>query len=295
MPTTLALALLACSGPEGAPQHVVSPPEPAPEGLAPRPAEVPVALRVRSAGVAGEYPVPHEDPPDLTLWLVDGDPATAWHPRGIARIEVAPAVLTSIELAQQGVQALRWRGLFAEADVLRPGAWRDVDLSHTAAVGEGPWQRFTAHAEQEVRGIELEVTQTDGPEAAIAELRLVGNPDAPDDGVRGTRYTAVASTTADGPFQRQPEQVDALDPARCAIWIDGAEQRGTENTCEVGEGWFYLGIPREGAPRSKRRGAGGDPTEADDAEWRRFLLDDVGGCFALVDGFPYTRCAPPAG
>ena len=85
----------------------------APEPLA-DPAPTPPAstsLRVRSAGVAGEYPLPDDVGASLTLHLIDGDVATAWRPTGVARLEVDAGELRWIEILQTGIQRVRWRPL----------------------------------------------------------------------------------------------------------------------------------------------------------------------------------------
>jgi hypothetical protein len=267
-----ALALALALAPGCGTSAVEAPPEPAP-----RPDGVPVALPVLSAGVEGEYPIAQDaDAPNLTLHLVDGDPATAWRPVGVARIEVGAAELSAIELVHTGVQALRWRPLHAEGEALVPGAWSDVDLTQVATVGEGPWQRFTARPERAVRGIELEAPSPSDA-ASIGELRLTGAPAAPEAGVRSTRWVAVTSSTADGPFQRAADQVEAVDPARCMVWIDGVEHRGTEQTCRDEGERVSIGIEPDG---------GGEPTT------HELTVRALSGCFGLIDGRPYTRCAP---
>jgi hypothetical protein len=269
----VAVGLAAC----GAPTGPSEPPAPRPEG-------VPVALRVLSAGVEGEYPVSDADDTGPTLHLVDGDPATTWLPRGVARLEVAAAGLSSIELVHTGVRRLRWRPLLAEGEELRPGPWSEVDLEHAAMVGTGPWQRFTARPEAAVRGVEVEAVDA-GAGASIGELRLAGVPAAPDDGVRSTRWVAMASSTPDGPFQRGAHRFDAVDPARCTVWVDGVEHRGTVSSCHVDGEQVTVGVlPPQGETPSV-----GEPEPI----VHQLRIREVGPCFALIDGMPFTRCSPP--
>lgn len=243
---------------------------------APRPPGLPTALRVSSAGVEGEYPVPDDDPsPNLTLHLVDGDPAAGWHPDGVARLEVAEAELVRVEILQEGVSSLRWRPLHADGEGLRAGPWKEVDLSRVAAVGGGPWRRFNAGVEQ-IRGIELEVPSS-GPSTSIGEIRLVGHAAAPDEGVRSTRWVALTSSTPDGPFPLAAEQVEALDPPRCTVRIGGVEHRVTEEGCAVDGDEVTLQV----------EGAGGA------VQARQFRVRPISSCVALIDGHPYTRCGPP--
>lgn len=291
---SLAALLLGAPGCSGA-DPVASPdPTPTPTPMVTAPA-APLSgparpVRVLVAGRDGEFPT--TDLHHTTLHALDGELTTGWSGGGVGRFEFAELELTSISLvpalattpsdwaAARKVSRVRWRPLLVGSDAGAASApWFQVDLATDALSVDAPWVSIPVpHGLGHVVGVEVEpmagAPEGDAP-LVVAEIRFVGRSVTPDNAARSAGWTASASLDPSGPFRAGAW--DAVDPSRCSAWANGVEQRGTE-LCHIERG---------------ERGALSLTIGTPGTFEHTFAITPVGGCLALIDGMPFTRCRAP--